>query len=298
MDSNHPIRYGQYLILSGLSAFLANKFVSGTLNYYINQRFFPLTVFAIILLWIMAVLVLLDILRSENGIGGRSLKTPRYWPIIFTSSLPMLSIVLKMKNIINIIAFVLGAVCSFVLIYFPAKRKNIISGNIPAYALVILALPVIIGVSAPAQPLSSQSLDTRAVNLTASFNSGQESSQSFSVIQDDRTILDWIKISSSANDPSTYFGQQANVIGFVYHDPRLAEDQFMLSRFVITCCVADAMAVGLPVESMDNMDIPDNTWVHVQGTLDKTSIDGDTVPLIQATSIEIIEAPEQPYLYP
>jgi uncharacterized membrane protein YcgQ (UPF0703/DUF1980 family) len=62
--------------------------------------------------------------------------------------------------------------------------------------------------------------------------------------------------------------------------------------------VADAMAVGLPVENIQSEDLADNTWIHVQGSLDTTNIDGESAPLIQPTNIEIIKAPEQPYLYP
>ena len=32
----------------------------------------------------------------------------------------------------------------------------------------------------------------------------------------------------------------ANVVGFVYQDDRFGEDEFMVSRFTVSCCVADA----------------------------------------------------------
>ena len=72
----------------------------------------------------------------------------------------------------------------------------------------------------------------------------------------------------------------------------------MVSRFIITCCVADAFAVGMTVDWPQDIQFEDNTWINVRGTLDVTQIGSQTVPLVHATSIDPTAAPEQPYLYP
>ena len=295
MKQKNRNRFGHYLVTLGLAVFLAGKLSNGKLNFYINERFFPLTIFAIITLWCMATFNLLSAIQPEKKAQTENKLDPRFVLAGLTSSLPILCSLVKLPNPVIYIVFIFCSIGSYIMVLRYVEQSQFTAKHIPPYALILLALPVLIGLSTPEQPLSSESLDTRGVSLTATFSSAQESNLAFDIIEDDRTILDWIKLSS---DSSTYIGQQANVVGFVYHDARLDNGQFMLSRFVITCCVADALAVGLPVNGMDRMDLPDNTWVHVKGTLDKTSIDGDTVPLIQATSIEIIEAPEQPYLYP
>jgi putative membrane protein len=87
------------------------------------------------------------------------------------------------------------------------------------------------------------------------------------------------------------------VIGFVYHDPRLSEGQFMVGRFTITCCVADALAVGMVVAWPEAKDLPDNHWVRVQGAVQTVLLDGQTLPLIDAETVEIIPEPQQPYLF-
>jgi uncharacterized repeat protein (TIGR03943 family) len=62
-----------------------------------------------------------------------------------------------------------------------------------------------------------------------------------------RTVLDWIRL-YGADRPARAHGQPADVTGFVYHDPRLQPGQFMVGRFTIACCVADAMALGMVVD--------------------------------------------------
>ena len=292
-----PLHFGRYIVTLGLSVFLAWKYSSGELHFYINERFFPLTLFAAILLWCLAAIHLTSSLSTSEHPVPKPKASWQYAAGVITSSLPVIMALFNRSASLIYGAFLLNAAGVFSL----TRKKQ--RGEQPTairslVASLLLVFPVVIGLSSPAQPLSSTSLDDRGVSLTATFGNIKESSQSFEVIEDDRNILDWIKLAGSAADPSVYTGQQANVVGFVYHDDRLEEGQFMLSRFVITCCVADAQAIGLPVESTQSAELSDNTWVRVQGTLDKTIINGDTVPLIQAAAIETIAAPEQPYLYP
>jgi putative membrane protein len=71
----------------------------------------------------------------------------------------------------------------------------------------------------------------------------------------------------------------------------------LLGRFALTCCVADAMAIGLIVEVDDLGQMVDNAWYRVQGTIHLASLDGQPIPLIRAEQVEEVPMPEQPYLY-
>ena len=136
------------------------------------------------------------------------------------------------------------------------------------------------------------------MGLSAPASGGQQSGQAVNIAPDDRTILDWIKIFDYESDLSPYLDKPASVIGFVYHDPRLNKNQFMVGRFAVTCCVADAFAIGMAVDWPDSASLSENTWVNVKGTLDTVNIDGQKGPLIHAQSVNIVQAPDQPYLYP
>lgn len=287
---------GHFLVVQGLATLLAWKYASGQLHFYINERFFPLTLLAIFILWCMATVNLINSTKTNNEPMLINSTIVRMILGLISSSLPILSAFFSQTTTFVYSSYLLSALISFFLFQDSRSQTNINTAT--SITLLVLTLPVIIGISTPAQPLSSSTLDNRGISLTATFGSEKTSSQNFEVIEEDRTILDWLKFANSNDDPAVYIGQQANVIGFVYHSEYLNEDQFMITRFVVTCCVADALAIGLPVQTIEGMDLPENTWVHVQGTFDNINIGDETVPLIKAASIEIIAAPEQPYLYP
>jgi len=162
-----------------------------------------------------------------------------------------------------------------------------------------LALPVLLGLLVPARPLGVSALATRGISLSAPINArGSSTSISLELPPSERSVLDWNRTINYASDPYQYDGDPADVTGFVYHDPRLEDGQFLVGRFTITCCVADAFAIGMVVHWPDAGRLPDNTWVRVQGLIEVTDIDGTRAPSIRALSVEPIPEPPQPYLYP
>ena len=72
----------------------------------------------------------------------------------------------------------------------------------------------------------------------------------------------------------------------------------MLSRFTMSCCVADAFPIGMPVSGDSADDFEAGVWVQVRGVLQAADYDGDFMPVLNAESITPVDEPEQPYLYP
>jgi len=184
-------------------------------------------------------------------------------------------------------------------VFRPARNKgaaqehvHILPGN-----LLILLIPVLLGMLFPARPLDAIAVDSKGIVVNAPLESSDGVERQFEAAADQRNILDWIRIFNYENDLSPYLGQQANVIGFVYYDERLPENQFLVSRFIITCCAADAFAIGVPVE-WNGEEFDENTWVKVKGPVQVTEWNDQKTPLILAESVEITRAPEQPYLFP
>ncbi len=163
--------------------------------------------------------------------------------------------------------------------------------------LIIVSLPLILGVLVPAQPLGAGAAESRGVSTDLAVEAGGES-RSLTILPGKRNILDWVQVISGEDDPAALNGQEVDVIGFVYRDDRFTEDQFLLSRFMITCCVADAVAVGLVVDAADAADYPVDTWVQVTGTFAGGEIDGQPIPVVIPDQIVPIQPPDQPYLYP
>ena len=124
---------------------------------------------------------------------------------------------------------------------------------------------------------------------------------------------DLMQLYSNIDDhPEQVYNQHWKLTGFVYKDPTLAKNQFVISRFVITCCIVDATPLGIIVESPDAPNLKADTWVEVEGLLEKRVIGGadkinsvhnfhqanDGVPCLVVTSCKIIATPQDPYLAP
>jgi putative membrane protein len=166
------------------------------------------------------------------------------------------------------------------------------------WALWLLALPLLFGVLVPERPLGVSALQTRGINTSPSMVIRSGSARALEIPSTQRSVLDWMRVVGENPDPSVYKGQMADVTGFVYHDIRLDTEQFMVGRFSLSCCVADAVALGMVVNWTETAELPNNRWVRVRGTVTLMDLEGRQVPVIDAQSVELIPEPAQPYLFP
>lgn len=164
--------------------------------------------------------------------------------------------------------------------------------------LWVMLVPLLIGVLIPARPLDSSAFSTKGFNANSPLISADSSQQIFATESEERTVLDWIKIFNYEDDISQFIGQKASVIGFVYFDEVLGENQFFVSRFVVSCCSADGFAIAMAVEWDDAATLEQDSWVLVKGTIDSIQLSDRPAPMIVAESVQPVPVPEQPYLFP
>jgi uncharacterized repeat protein (TIGR03943 family) len=235
------------LTLLGLALFLYTRLASGTLFFYINQRFMVYTVFAIVGLVLVAIS------------------------------------------------------------YRPRGRSDNAGGEIHSHhqlgwiGLFIVVLPIALGVLVPPQPLGAAAMGNRELNITSQTRSVLPAAVRAAAQKDaaDRTLLDWLHAFTASSDPAReYAGQPVDVIGFIYHDDRLAENEVLVNRFVVSCCVADASAVSMVVRSPDAAALPNDAWVRVEGVLQPGEFNGKSLPILIAQRVTPTDTPNQPYLYP
>jgi uncharacterized repeat protein (TIGR03943 family) len=91
-------------------------------------------------------------------------------------------------------------------------------------------------------------------------------------------------------------GKTITTKGFVYREKNFMQNQIIVARFGITCCVADASVYGFMAKG-DVAALPKDKWVQVTGTIEQTQYDGSTIPIINIKHISTISAPEQPYVF-
>lgn len=160
--------------------------------------------------------------------------------------------------------------------------------------LGIIAVPLVLGTLVPSRPLGSAAIDGN-ISLTAA---SVTTATTFTTDPLQWNVLDWLRTFNATDDLSKLNGRQANVTGFVYTEPSFPENTLMVARFTVSCCVADASAIGLPVYWEGAADLKADTWIQVEGTFEVGPFRDDTVPILKASRIQVVDQPEHPYLYP
>lgn len=174
------------------------------------------------------------------------------------------------------------------------------TGGIGAWiGLGIVALPALLGTAVPSAPLDSRALDTPIESDLGGISASP--GETIGIAPEDRNVLDWLRAISAEPDLNVFTGQEAALEGFVYRDGRFDEArQFMVARFVISCCVADAQAIGVVVVTPQSAGLAEDTWVRVRGVFEVADFDGARTVILVAyeDGLESIERPAHPYLYP
>lgn len=101
-----------------------------------------------------------------------------------------------------------------------------------------------------------------------------------------------------SRDISKFKGRTIKLKGFVYKEDGLASNQLVISRFLITHCVADASIIGFLSEFNEASSLDKDTWIEAEGVLDTTTYNGTELPVVKITSWKKIAEPNEPYLYP
>ena len=92
-------------------------------------------------------------------------------------------------------------------------------------------------------------------------------------------------------------GQPVHLIGVVARGSSLPADQFVLLRYTIVHCVADAQPIGLLVRLPPGAaESTTNAWVQIDGTLASTEQGGAHLISVLATRITPTDEPPEPYL--
>jgi putative membrane protein len=95
-----------------------------------------------------------------------------------------------------------------------------------------------------------------------------------------------------------FVGKKLTISGFVYRDDTMKTDRFVLGRFAVQCCTADAMPYGMMVESADPSQYANDTWLKITGTLGKMKYKGNEIMSLKLEKAVKIKPAVDPYVYP
>ena len=247
------------LLLLGLGIFLFTRITSGTLNYYISQKFDWLTIAAVLGLVVVGLSYRYLLQEAEDTPAAPDDPAP-----------------------------------------VPSREDDHHHGHALGWSgLVLISLPIVLGLLVPPRPLGVAALQNREISA-GGLDSVLPAAVGSSLVQDssERTILDWVLAFHQGERPAET--DTADVVGFVYLGDAADEVQFTLTRFVVGCCAADAMAVGLPVSLGAGLssegELEEGQWVRVVGQF--AARGGNDIPVLMAEELEVVPEPNQPYLYP
>lgn len=89
-------------------------------------------------------------------------------------------------------------------------------------------------------------------------------------------------------------GEQVTFVGFVTRYDDTPADELFLTRYVVTCCVADATIAQVRVVNVTPGAYDPNDWVEVTGAIYPI---GREV-IVSATQVVEVDRPDRPYLTP
>lgn len=165
------------------------------------------------------------------------------------------------------------------------RREPVTSAR--SWALGLIALPVVVVMAFPPSSLGSYAADRRSAAL--GFSASGDASEGEITLVDLGAAL-WSEETAAALAGRA--GNEVSFIGFVTRRDGMPADEFLLTRFIVSCCVADALSVQVRVVNAPAGRFEQDQWVEVDGAFYPL---GDEM-VVDAARVRAVERPERPYL--
>ena len=161
-----------------------------------------------------------------------------------------------------------------------------------AWVMCLMIVPVVLVMSLPAATLGQFSVGKRT-----NFTGGGLATAVGDIGTGELTLIDVAAGQTSKEGEaalSKRAGETVDFVGFVTRYANTPADELLLTRYIITCCVADATIAQVRVVNVPPGQFQVNDWVEVKGPLYPL---GREV-IVQANDVEKVETPSKPYLTP
>jgi len=156
----------------------------------------------------------------------------------------------------------------------------------------LLVLPVVLVLSAPPATLGTFSAGKRGDFAGAGFATSVTD-----IGEGALTLVDVAAGQTSREGEralAARAGETVRFVGFVSRFDDTPADEFVLTRYVVSCCVADATIASVRTVNVTPGAFADDAWVEVTGTIYPVG----TEVIVQASDIRKVERPDRPYLTP
>jgi putative membrane protein len=161
-----------------------------------------------------------------------------------------------------------------------------------AWALAFMVVPVVLVLALPPATLGSFSAGKRAGFASAGIatSAGDAGTGAISLID--------VAAAQTTKEGETALagraGENVDLVGFVVRYADTPADELLLTRYIVTCCVADATVAQVRVVNVQPGAFSANEWVDVKGAIYPL---GREI-IVNASSVVGVPRPEHPYLTP
>jgi uncharacterized repeat protein (TIGR03943 family) len=183
-------------------------------------------------------------------------------------------------------ALILGAVALGRAFSLRSPRPRPISMR-DSLAFAVMAIPVVIVIALPPTALGSFAADRRSA-LTVGPSAEEIATGPITLIE----IAGAQRSNETMAALVSRAGEEVSFVGFVTRGPGAPADEFVLTRFLVSCCVADAQSVQVRVVSAPPGRFEEDEWVRARGKIYPL---GKQVILV-ASDVESVPRPERPYI--
>lgn len=161
-----------------------------------------------------------------------------------------------------------------------------------AWIMGAVVVPVVLVMALPPATLGQFSAGKRS-----GFASAGVATSAGDIASGELTLVDVAAAQTSPEGEralASRAGEQVDFVGFVTRYDDTPADELFLTRYVVTCCVADATIAQVRVVNVTPGAFEPNDWVEVTGAIYPI---GREV-IVNAADVEAVERPERPYLTP
>jgi uncharacterized repeat protein (TIGR03943 family) len=164
-----------------------------------------------------------------------------------------------------------------------------------ALTYLLVLLPIGLGLGLAPRALGSAALGGQDVTrLVVAFSATPASGPVGPPLHPIADVADLFSYLREAGENGV--GQPVHLVGIVARGDNLPSDQFVLLRYSIVHCVADAQPIGLLVQVPPGQAARNDDWVELDGTLSSSPRAGASLISIAATRITPTNEPPYPYL--
>lgn len=168
----------------------------------------------------------------------------------------------------------------------------------PGWTSGLLLIAAILGLLFTPRPFASQTAIQRGLGDGLTVTRSRPQAFRSVTRPEQRSLIEWVRTLDVYPEPDAYTGQKVKVQGFVVHTTELPEQYFTLTRFILTCCAADAYPVGLPVKVTQGQNrYAQDQWLEVEGEMITETLQNKRQLTIAAKMLKPIPEPANPFSY-